>query len=672
MAIRQVAPGVNVYSIDVDVPKPTDSRGKGYGSLVSDLRWKLWEEVQASQLQQMKFDQMTREAQLNVLQQKQQDISRAIRDARELQAKVKADFDSDGATSTWMKARRASQGTRTVTEKPEVNPYTGKQTGGTLRTTQTRTPIGGYTKEELDFLRQQAEGGDAEAQAKYNEAAAADAQERRNMLEQYIADLEAQQSATGEEFQKFVSAGAGPDLLQRTRGAFQSQVGVGGFGIAPRRLRELPSFDEREAAGRISNALGNEEAALYNNKLQEINKKYDARLQEIRFMLGPNSEAESLLQNLKNGELEALQSPAGLKAIKDVAAANVVGGLREAGAEPVSSRAFLRKELPEMPTYIPSSPERPPAPRAAATVGIEGEVPLTREQEIAADIMRGGELGRDAALRGAETAPRPQAPSPLSQALGREVELEALGASAEEIAAAQAATAQVAKSMEEERLNAGAVPKARGFSTPVEDFGPVTTTTFGKPGGLMDRLALRRLQSAPPAPVEDIVIRRANAGAPIPTEARGGQVEMTDEFGNPIPVATPKEQLESLQEDLRKRQQNVESIKALQEAAPQAKVSTEARRDLYAMRVTKRGVELAEKPKQFARIAKTDNPSAAPEYVKIVNDVYDVNRSRPDRFKLTYDEVARVYKNDPKTREKAHEFLIAKDSIESNVTTPMA
>ena len=54
MAIRQVTAGVPVYSIEVEVPKPTDSRGKGYGSLVSDLRWKLWEEVQQSQLQQMK------------------------------------------------------------------------------------------------------------------------------------------------------------------------------------------------------------------------------------------------------------------------------------------------------------------------------------------------------------------------------------------------------------------------------------------------------------------------------------------------------------------------------------------------------------------------------------------------------------------------------------------
>ena len=108
------------------------------------------------------------------------------------------------------------------------------------------------------------------------------------------------------------------------------------------------------------------------------------------------------------------------------------------------------------------------------------------------------------------------------------------------------------------------------------------------------------------------------------------------------------------------------------EGADTAKATTQARKDLYAMRVAKKGIELAEKPKQFARLAKTENPSNAPEYIKVVNGVYDVNKTRPDKFKLTYDEVARVYKDDPSTRQKAHEYLIAKDAIESNITQPLA
>jgi hypothetical protein len=70
MAIRQIG-GAPVYVVEVDVPKVTDARGRSYGTLVSDLRWKLWEQVQNSQLQQMKFEQMSRQAQLDVLEQKQ-------------------------------------------------------------------------------------------------------------------------------------------------------------------------------------------------------------------------------------------------------------------------------------------------------------------------------------------------------------------------------------------------------------------------------------------------------------------------------------------------------------------------------------------------------------------------------------------------------------------------
>ena len=89
MAIRNIG-GVPVYSIDVEVPKPTDSRGRSYGLMVSDLRWKLWEEVKDAQLQQMKFDQMAYEAQVDILKQQQQDLSRAVREAQTAKAKTVA------------------------------------------------------------------------------------------------------------------------------------------------------------------------------------------------------------------------------------------------------------------------------------------------------------------------------------------------------------------------------------------------------------------------------------------------------------------------------------------------------------------------------------------------------------------------------------------------------
>ena len=89
MALRQIG-GVPVYSIDVETPKPTDSRGRGYGLLVSDLRWKLWEEVKDAQIQQMRASGAADAAIGDALAQQAKDISRALREAQVAQAKLKS------------------------------------------------------------------------------------------------------------------------------------------------------------------------------------------------------------------------------------------------------------------------------------------------------------------------------------------------------------------------------------------------------------------------------------------------------------------------------------------------------------------------------------------------------------------------------------------------------
>ena len=107
-------------------------------------------------------------------------------------------------------------------------------------------------------------------------------------------------------------------------------------------------------------------------------------------------------------------------------------------------------------------------------------------------------------------------------------------------------------------------------------------------------------------------------------------------------------------------------------ALPQTKKTVPQRRELYSMKIVKEGAKLAEKPKQFARVSKSDNPASAPEYVRLVNQIYELNSNRPDRFKLTFDEIARVYRDDPKTREKAHAFLVAADMLNEGITRPQA
>lgn len=745
MALRRLeAGGQPVYVIEVDVPKVTDSRGKGYGTLVSDLRWKLWEEVTASQLQQMKFEQMTRQAKLDVLEQKQRDISRAIRDAYETQAKLKSGAISPyQAQQLQLSRAKANRGTLTVKTEPARDPFTGELIPDqTVTTRTTRTPIGPPLP-ELDFTTATAEEVD-----EYNKQAAAETASQMQRLDTYIEDLKQQQTDAEAEFQDFISRGVAPqDLLSRTRDAFGSQIGEGGFGLARRRLREVPRFDEAQAAGRVQDTIAREEQALLAEALRTRNQPILERMQEVEAM-GPEGEmTDALLLDLRN----KLNAPLTLdeeRRVKQAARDRVVQQLENAGAQPTGRAGFLLKEMPPSPRYVPSTPERPPAPRG--DISVESTVPaFDRATEIKRDLDRlpvptdadpfaqqdfaeglQMELEDVRAVRAAGRRPPPI--PPVDAAIARQAELDALGASPEEAEAFYDTLEARFKANEaidiaaDERLAAGRLPRDRGFTYPVETIAGVPTTTGGRPGGLMDRITMNRLgrtqdvSGSPPVeppmvtPTPTTPVPQVQPPAPVAPSPPSFDAIAARGLGKPAPVGQEALPEAGSQEDLganrfiihdgrgggtvyeRSGGQNKTlfttsatgtgggetvtpeefktRVRELKKGGAQdlgkAK-STAQRRELYAMNTIKKGLELADKPKQFARLAKTDNPVAAPEYIKLVNGVYEMNGTSPNRFKLTYDEVARVYRNDDKMREKALSYLVAKDTIESNVTRPM-
>jgi hypothetical protein len=594
MAIRQVVGGIPVYSIEVDVPKVTDSRGKGYGSLVSDLRWKLWEEVQASQLRQMEFEKLSQAAQLDVLKQRQKSIDDQISSLKEIQYKVKTGgLDSNSATRLQYDIAKAQQGYTSVTTRPATDPYTGDLLPGqTIETKVRKDPdrldLGPDVLETLQ-MNAELEGLDAEArQKKLDEMEAA----RQKRIDDYINVLEGQRMATAEEMNQFIAQGPGKDVLSRTREAFQTQIGEGGFGISKRPLRQLPTFNEAEAVARLK-------------PVTDIKN----RMTELEAVFGEDVKAIPAYSNLKNKYDTAM-------------------GELQSQATSTSSRGFLMKEMPQMPTYVPSSPQRPPVPRG--NIAVESVSPAIYQ-----------------------TALNNGPATPLSANMQRAIEMEALGMKPD-FSVEKAAGVEAEQTMP--------------ATYPVERAAGLQTTTFGQPGGALDTLRYLRQKRAE-ADANNIQISRTKP-IEMTTEAPPStSVEITDEMGNPIVPANP---FDVMKEDLMLRKKNVESIKNLEAEMPQAKASTEARSALYAMRTIKKGIELADKPKQFARVAKTQTPDNAPEYVKIVNGVYDTNSTSPNKFKLTYDEVAKVYKDDAKTREKALAYLVAKDTIDNNVTKPLA
>lgn len=695
MAIRQVG-GAPVYVIEVDVPKVTDARGRSYGTLVSDQRWKLWEEVQNSELQKMKFEQLTKQAQLDILEQKQRDISRAIRDAREIQAKVRS-----GAISPYQAQQmafnkaKAEQSKVTVRTEPARDPFTGEILEGQTVETKTVTTPG---RLNIGAVPQPA----AEDVTLYNLDAQAEAEAIRANLDQYITDLEKQELEVGTQFQQFVEGGAqAPDLLSRTRGAFQSQIGEGGFGISRRPLRQLPRFDELAAVGLLDETIAREEGAIMD----------EAR--RMGFTITPQAE-----QDLKRRARE-----------------EVARQLNQAGATPTSRAGFLMKEPVPPPALLPRQETRVPTGRFRDDFAVETAPPaLDRRQEILRDLDRVG-LGSPEAsgllqeledLRRVQRATTaPPSPTPAEKAIQREVELEvaaqdaapnsfAAGLARMEADDAARNREEAIRVQEEERLMEGRMPTDRGFTLPIETIAGVPTTTGGRPGGLMDRLTARRLagqQEAPPAPpvTPPMVIPTPITPSPVeppvkPTETsakpaalppqetlaggylvirnsdvtKGGTVYGPDgkavysTFGaSPVSVEDFNKKVEELRK-AKTGQEVDENLRIKDIKKSGASVTLPQRQELYAMKTIKKGLELADKPKQFARLSKSDNPSAAPEYIRTVNGVYEVNSSSPLRFKLTYDEIARVYRDDPATREKALSYLVAKDALETNVTKPIA
>jgi hypothetical protein len=101
--------------------------------------------------------------------------------------------------------------------------------------------------------------------------------------------------------------------------------------------------------------------------------------------------------------------------------------------------------------------------------------------------------------------------------------------------------------------------------------------------------------------------------------------------------------------------------------------TTKQRKDMYSFKVSSEGIKLAQKPKQLARLAKTSLPEEKrPQHIVIVDKLYETNSGKTNAFRLTYDEISRVFANDPKKRTESHKYLVAKDVLEGNKREPLA
>jgi hypothetical protein len=100
------------------------------------------------------------------------------------------------------------------------------------------------------------------------------------------------------------------------------------------------------------------------------------------------------------------------------------------------------------------------------------------------------------------------------------------------------------------------------------------------------------------------------------------------------------------------------------------------RRAMYASNVVKKGIDLTEKPKKLERLAKLDLPEKerrkkVSEHILVADSLFEANSGKDNAFKAAFDELSRVYKDEKDKREEAQSYLVAKSILEGAIKKPV-
>jgi len=409
------------------------------------------------------------------------------------------------------------------------------------------------------------------------------------------------------------------DMLERTRGKFQQSYGEGGFGLAPRPTRAIPRFDE-PAALRLAQDLAETGA-------EEAISAYEKETGVSRADLNP----QQIASLRRQGALSMLNQMGG----REVSAADFLD-YRETEPAEVSAPRGRPDEMPEL-------PEEEPEPAPPSTDGLypsQAEIEQARkprELPIPSGIPLeqlpiDPELEQQVREQGQRGAVYPTTRTRLTDFEYLE-QMRALGAEQEALRNLQ--------SEEFRRRLADTEMRRETLSSAV----PVDETTpIQRP--LIERIL--------PTPVD-------RTGQTITSQLPPSEVptRVTDMRGEPL------RELPSPAEQAREQEQRIAN-------------TTMERRQKYKLNVIRGAERLASQPRRFERIAK---PNLAPEerkakvaeYVIVVDNLYTANNremAAADAIRASYQELNRVYADDPKVREQAQEYLLAKDLLQAQIDNP--
>jgi len=643
MTIRNVN-GRNVYVID---PGPVTGRttsGRSWATLYSDLRWKVWEETQKNVLRQAELQGMAYKAQLDIYEQAQRDIRRSIVQLQRLQAEALAGGSSARQIASQAAAQarldqnqqkfNAEQASRrevtTTTREPATDIFGSPIPGQTIETTRT------VTREapgiERTVIGEAPTGPIVEGEQSVGERRQAGIdflQQEIDQLEQELLQLQRPQLPI-------------MDIGEQSRRAFERDVGVigqggGPFGLAPRRRRTQPRVDQPLAQARIEQAVPG--LLQQQRKVEEEEAKL-RNLIDLRALIGVEDEGETYLsQEIMQQQQRVEEARRPLEELMQATTP------RRAGELLLRDRPQAQRGGGE-----PFVPIGRTAPIATVTTEPDFEVSTapTAQQPIVEEPA-GQFQGAMVAPTGgfvAPPAPEPVVPTPSPEVIGGT----GFGPREEGPLPFQPTTdLQIFEGMTTpETTPEPMVPRIAPTPT-------VPTTTPAIPAGPPE--ATIEQARAAIAQNPDIVkeAREHFRGLTVqgervlfPQAFFGGRDAMVKEY---------------LTDQLRARTPVGGDI-PLQPTREERPKTTTQRKNKYLMDVVSEGTRLAQQPKRLARIARTTAEDVdRPKHYVLVEQLYEVNKSRGDAFKKTYDEITRFFRNKPELREQAHAYLVALDTL---------
>jgi hypothetical protein len=730
MGIKNVN-GQNAYVIEAPAFESRTSRGEGYAQYITNLRWKMWEEAQKSIQVEMEFEKMAYQEQMRFLRTQQSQIqkdiaatNRRLADLDRIEADKKAALSQRNAsaqntqnaqtrslqlqaqgtssTTTGRTASTPSSATRTRSDvlgdlsgdtqdsfqrvQEAANIAGGSETDASARiTTQANKAMergnfqlgagGGVTagdeqafKASIVAAEVERAGDAAEAAGGSRDAAETEAysafsadyrSDYDNVLQTAppisgtgggrVAVPPTTTTRSGRRVPKAedLAEGSAPDyktarealiaererlqtqltglqqpdvpqfdMLERTRGKFQQSYGEGGFGLAPRPTRAIPRFDE-PAALRLAQDLAEQGAS------EEV-ARFQAANPDVTIT------PEQMASLRRQGALSMLNQMGG----REVAAKDFLD-FRETEPAVTDEGVAPTRAMPDLPADEPVEPPPEvdglfPSQEVIEQARKERTIPVRPAPEQMPppiDASLEGRVGTPSFMEGS----RMSLP-PVQRSLTDFEYLEQMRAiGAEEEALRNLQTESFRRQLADDDLRRQALVRA----VPVDETTPVQPTILPRP---IDRTGQTITSQLPPSEV--------------PTRIMGPTGETITEL--PSPAARAEEQ--------EKRIAN----------------TTMERRQKYKLNVIKGAERLASRPKKFERIAK---PNLAPEerrsqvapYVIVVDNLYDTNTremSAADAIRSSYMELNRVYADEPKVREQAQEYLLAKDLLQAQIDNP--